>query len=550
MKFKLVSIVALSVLVLLAAALACGNDGADNMGSPTTVPKESTPSASESEGLSSGQAPSIVFPQHNAPLGTDRGGQYFAGQTVISKGCLRAEAPTYDATNPRESWLLIWPGAFTLEAESGSVRIVDGLGRVAARVGDHVRLSRAALSYQQAMEQGLLDGLSEECGEPYLLVGDEVSAFDPENEATELRILNPDVLFLRQETIMGFPTLMQALGLGELVLNGECLNLGDSTPIIWPAGFTPHSDGGVVQVRNGAGQVIATVGDEIAAGGGYHTLDGGACPGEVFFANSIKVLPDVEVYFPRQDGTLAAGQETERFAGELALEGKCLKVDSPLRVRDRVHLPVPPLLIWPRDFSLGEEDGRVAILDASGRVVARVGDEVQFSAFDLSYQQATEHGGLEEITPACSGPYWAVGEDFTANSFGAACSGLETVPDRDGLVSAKEASEIGRRHLALPAPSIAGTEDGRTTGACLTTFRSYERDLLGRSSQANSEAVPAADAPVWLVEVKGNSLPAGISAANADRPYQYGLVVFDARSGDTIGSLRYWEPKLASLRQD
>ena len=173
----------------------------------------------------------------------------------------------------------------------------------------------------------------------------------------------------------------------------------------------------MVQVRNGAGRVIATVGDEIAAGGGYHTLDTGACPGEVFFANSIKVLPDVEVYFPRQDATLAAGQETERFAGELALDGKCLIVDSPRRVTDRVHLPVPPLLIWPSAFSLGEEDGEVAILDASGRIVARIGDEVRFSAFDLSYQQAVEHGGLEEITPACSGPYWAVGEEFTAGSF-------------------------------------------------------------------------------------------------------------------------------------
>ena len=409
MKYKLVALVALSVLVLLAAAMACGTDGADNMETSTTVPKESIPSAAESKGLSGGQASPIVFPKHDAPLGTDRGGRYFAGRIVLSKGCLRAEAPTRNAANPRESWLLIWPGAFTLEAEYGSVRIVDGLGRVAARVGDHVRFSRADLSYQQAMEQGLLDKLSEECGEPYLLVGDEVTAFDPENEATELRVSDPDVLFPRQETVMGFPTFMQALGMGELVLDGECLSLGDSTPIIWPAGFTPHSDGGVVQVRNGAGRVIATVGDEIAAGGGYHTLDSGACPGEVYFANSIKVLPDVEVYFPRQDGTLAAGQETERFAGELALEGKCLKVDSPLRVRDRVHLSVPPLLIWPRDFSLGEEDGEVAIVDASGRVVARIGDEVRFSAFDMSYQQAVEHGGLEEITPACSGPYWAVG---------------------------------------------------------------------------------------------------------------------------------------------
>ena len=353
MKFKLLSVAALSVLVLVAAALACGNDGADNLGTPTTVPKESTPPAAGSEGPTDGQASPIVFPRHGAPLGTDRGGRYFAGQIVITKGCLRAEAPTRNAASPRESWLLIWPGAFTLETESESVRIIDGFGRVAASVGDHVRLSRAAVNYQQAMEQGLIESMSEDCGEPYLLVGDEVTTFDPGNEATELRISNPDVLLLRQETIMGFPTLTAALGIGEVVLDGECLSLGGSTTIIWPAGFTPHSDGDVVEVRNGAGRVIAKVGDEIAAGGGYHSLDSGACPGEVFFANNIKVLPDVEVYFPRQDGTLAMGQETERFAGKLTLDGKCLKVDSPLRVRDRVRLPVPPLLIWPSAFFLG-----------------------------------------------------------------------------------------------------------------------------------------------------------------------------------------------------
>ena len=60
------------------------------------------------------------------------------------------------------------------------------------------------------------------------------------------------------------------------------------------------------------------------------------------------------------------------------------------------------------------EDGDIGIVDATGRVVARIGDEVQFSAFDLSYQQAMEHGGLEEISPAYSAPYWAVGEEFTA----------------------------------------------------------------------------------------------------------------------------------------
>ncbi len=411
MKPNPVSVAAPLVLLLLASAVGCGNDGDDSLETPATGLETSTSQATD------GQASSVVFPRHDAPLGTDRGGEYFAGQLLITEGCLRAEAPSNDATSPRLSFLLIWPGAFTIEAESGSVRIVGGLGRIAAHVGDHVRLSRAAVTYQQAMDQGLIEGLSEDCEGPYLLVGDEVTAFDPNSEATELRMSDPDVLLLRERTVMGFQSLMQALGIGELVLDGPCLRLGDSsTTIIWPAGFTPHVDRGVVHVRNGAGRVIATVGDEIAAGGGYFSLDGGACSGKVFIANQIKVLPDTDVYFPSQDGTLTADQETERYAGELVLDGKCLNVDSPLRLRDRTYGPVSFLLIWPSTFSLSVEDGEVGIVDATGHVVARIGDEVIFSAFGVSYQQAMEHGGLEEISPACSGALWAVGEEFGASA--------------------------------------------------------------------------------------------------------------------------------------
>ena len=416
MKPKLVSITALVVLLLLAAAMACSNDSDDDLATPTTGLKESTPLATESKPPTDGQASTVVFPQHDAPLGTDRGGEYFAGKLVLSDGCLRAEVASNDATNPRPSWLLIWPSAFMLKAESGSVRIVDGLGRTAAHVGDHIRLSRAAVTYQQARDRGLVTGLSEDCAEPYFLVGDEVTAFDPKSEATELRLSDPDVLFPRQKTVIASGLeLMTAEGIGELVLDGRCLRLGGNT-IVWPAGFTPHSHRDVVHVRNGAGRVIATVGDEIAGGGGYFNLDDGDCSGPSFIANKIKVLPDVEVYFPKQDGTLAADQEMERFVGELVLDGKCLEVNDAIHVRDRTYVPVPPLLIWPSDFALSVEDGGVGIVDATGRVVARVGDEVQFSAFAISYKQAMEHGGLEEITPACSSPYWAVGEEFAASA--------------------------------------------------------------------------------------------------------------------------------------
>ena len=221
-------------------------------------------------------------------------------------------------------------------------------------------------------------------------MGDELTAFDANNEPTELRLSNPDVLFPRQRTIIAsIRTRFNGRGIGELVLEGRCLRLksGDrpSYLIIWPPGFTPHVHNGVVQVRNGGGRIIAQVGDRIAGGGLYGLADKEGCPAPSWRARSIEVLPNIDVYFPQQDGTLKPDNWMETFVGKLALAGKCLKIDDAIRVSDRVIVPGGQhLLIWPDTFTLSTEDDVVGIVDASGRVVARVGDEIQFSAcFDL-----------------------------------------------------------------------------------------------------------------------------------------------------------------------
>ena len=51
----------------------------------------------------------------------------------------------------------------------------------------------------------------------------------------------------------------------------------------------------------------------------------------------------------------------------------------------------PALLIWPRTFELIIDDGAVEIVDATGRVVVRMEDDVQFTAFDVAYDQAIRH---------------------------------------------------------------------------------------------------------------------------------------------------------------
>ena len=404
-------------LLLLMLVAGCGDGKADDQVAG------SIPGSSDK--FLESRAPTFAvtaFPRHEAPLGTDRGGEYFAAQLILRDGCLRAEVSSqYDANDPG-SWLLIWPSGFTFATEAETVRVVDELGRAVAQVDDHIRLSRATATFQQATEQGLIEGMSDDCAGPYFLVGDEVTVFDLGSEATELRLSEPDVVFFRERTVIArHQALMQAAGVGELILDGPCLRLRDSSPreywptIIWPAGFTPHVDEGVVEIRNGAGRVVAQVGNQIAGGGGYFDRDSGDCSGPVWRANQMKTLPDVEVYFPKQDGTLVPQQGTELFSGKLILWEKCLQVaDDVIRVKDRVYAGTSPLIIWPHDFTLRTKDGVVEIVNGTGSVVARVGDEVEFDAFNLTYEEAREHGGVAEITPACSGPYWAVGEKFAA----------------------------------------------------------------------------------------------------------------------------------------
>ncbi len=366
------------------------------------------------------QVPRVTFPQHDAPLGTDDGGSYFAGRLVLDEGCLRAET-TPDANSPGASILLIWPTGSALSAEDEAIGIVGDDGEIAAIADDYIRVSRATISYQEAHEQGLLRGMSEDCEGPFLLVGDEVSVFDPNNEPGELRWSDPDIVFPRRKTLTTSRAYPQAAIIGELVLDGQCLSLGRgderATTIIWPAGYEPHVEQGVVEVRNGAGRVIARVGDRIAGGGGHKSSGYGDCPGDTFGIHSIKVLPDVEVYFPRQDGSLGTDEGMERFTGNLIVEHRCLMVDEVVRLRDRVIMPGGRYLpIWPDTFALDLDDEIAGIVSANGRVIARVGDEVQFSAVSISYQEAMDHTGLREITPACSGGYWVVGEDFTVVS--------------------------------------------------------------------------------------------------------------------------------------
>lgn len=239
------------------------------------------------------------FPQHDERIPPDSGREFFAGKLVLKEGCLRVDAPPPDSISP-ESLLVIWPRSFTLITEDGSVRVVDAVGRIAARVGDHVRFGGYPSGPQTVRIRELGKELRTGCPGPYLWAGDEVVAFSLDGPTTlTLQLPDSELHFPRQETILGGQESVTAEAVGELVLEGQCLRLkadhDDRTYfIVWPPGFTPHDHRGVVHVRNGAGRVIAQVGDRLRMGGGYSRWGDEKCPGPKFGANSIKVLSESE----------------------------------------------------------------------------------------------------------------------------------------------------------------------------------------------------------------------------------------------------------------
>ena len=171
----------------------------------------------------------VMFPQHDAPLRTDRGGQNGVAKLVLDGGCLRADYPTLEVDPSLGhrisiSALLVWPETFTLSTEDGVVRVVDANGRIAARVGDHVRITYLSVSFQEARDQGLIHGLSEDCPGPYWLAGDEVAAISLDAPSI-LLLSDPELHFPLQGTVLGEHESLTAEANGELVLDGHCLRL-------------------------------------------------------------------------------------------------------------------------------------------------------------------------------------------------------------------------------------------------------------------------------------------------------------------------------------
>ena len=219
----------------------------------------------------------VRFPQHNDPLITDRGWRYLLGALELTNGCLRVRPFPHVNTliGDPDSYLMMWPSNFSVSEEVGDVRVIDDSGIITARVGDTLRVSGGRWRNED-VPQELLESVPEECREYgyYWKVGDEVSALGPD-EPTTVSVPGSTLHFPRSRTRVdtggGSGVALKVARIeGELVLVGNCLRIDGeySHIIVWPPGFTPHIEDGVVEVHNGGGKTIVRVGDYLVAGGG------------------------------------------------------------------------------------------------------------------------------------------------------------------------------------------------------------------------------------------------------------------------------------------
>jgi hypothetical protein len=151
-----------SVFVTL---IACGADPAAEGPAKTQASGSTRTSPSDAE---------VFFPELKKPHLTPL--LPLVGKLLLDReGCLRVDDPTFAQDDP--GYVPVWPPQYKPDAEGDDVRILDGKGRVVARVGEKVdmgggEIDRATLEERNFMGERLARELFERCPGRYWLISD------------------------------------------------------------------------------------------------------------------------------------------------------------------------------------------------------------------------------------------------------------------------------------------------------------------------------------------------------------------------------------------
>ena len=110
------------------------------------------------------------------------------------------------------------------------------------------------------------------------------------------------------------------------------------------------------------------------------------------------------------------------------------------------------LPVWPPEFTLGAENDVLQVLDGTGQVVARVGEEVYMGGGE-GLSRAMAQCVRQQLPAACTDPYWIVGDGTRPNQQVKGAGRAEIFPDHGGEIT----REINRKYVRGPlAPANRG----------------------------------------------------------------------------------------------
>jgi len=116
--------------------------------------------------------------------------------------------------------------------------------------------------------------------------------------------------------------------------------------------------------------------------------------------------PSKTIFFPRQEKTNGERAVMEALIhGILVFFDNCVRVDS-----DFAHTSY--LLIWPPDFNVTIENGKINILNGNGEIVAHIGDRVRISGGEVPSLAMLDKSTQEQMLRQCAGPYWIMGDEI------------------------------------------------------------------------------------------------------------------------------------------
>ena len=219
---------------------------------------------------------------------------------------------------------------------------------------------------------------------------------------------------------------------GELVLEDSCLLMvwdngihgkgGDARrhKIVWPPGFHPALENGVLKVVNGGERVIASIGDKlemamVAAGGdskGTYDQDCDArLQSAILVANS--ELPTAFLQHTEEWSVDELAVSVEYYASRIMDEhfrlaykrGQLEKRNGCMRIGGS------SILVWPANFSMSEDSGVIEVMDENRTVIAREGMEVALKGKTVSFNDRLGMEILDRTPIDCQNDrsnYWFV----------------------------------------------------------------------------------------------------------------------------------------------